>query len=96
MPKDTKTRYQGIYARHRLDCAVEQDRTCNCSPSYWGRVWDRVDTKHRKTKKVRTVAEARSARTDLQATLRAGRVPDIELDARLDRNRGVSQRDRGG
>lgn len=75
MPKDTKTRYQGVYARHRIDCAVEQDGTCDCSPSYWGRVWDRVDTKHRKTKMVRTIAEARSARTDLQATLRAGRVP---------------------
>ncbi len=75
MPKDTKTRYQGVYARHRIDCAVEQDGTCDCSPSYWGRVWDRVDTKHRKTKMVRTIAEARSARTDLQATVRAGRVP---------------------
>lgn len=75
MPKDTKTRYQGVYARHRIDCAVEQDGTCNCSPSYWGRVWDRVDTKHRKTKMAHTIAEARSARTDLQATLRAGRVP---------------------
>src|ERR1019366_2832692 len=30
---------------------------------------------HRKTKMVRSIAEARSARTDLQATLRAGRVP---------------------
>jgi integrase len=75
MPKDTKTRYQGVYARHRIDCAVEQDGTCNCSPSYWGRVWDRADNKHRKTRMVRSIAEARNARTDLQTTLRAGMVP---------------------
>jgi integrase len=75
MPKDTKTRYQGIYARHRLDCAVEQERTCNCSPSYWGQVWDRAAGKPRKTKTRHSIAEARNARADLEATLRAGMLP---------------------
>lgn len=75
MPKDTKTRYQGIYARHRLDCAVEHDRTCNCSPSYWGQVWDRAASKPRKTKALHSIAEARNARADLEATLRAGMLP---------------------
>jgi integrase len=75
MPKDTKTRYQGIYARHRLDCAVDQGRACNCSPSYWGQVWDRVASKPRKTKKLHSIAEARNARADLEATLRAGMLP---------------------
>ena len=75
MPKDTKTRYQGIYARHRLDCAVDQGRACNCSPSYWGQVWDRAAGKPRKTKKLHTVAEARNARSDLEATLRTGTLP---------------------
>jgi integrase len=75
MPKDTKTRYQGVYARHRIDCAAEQGGKCDCSPSYWGRVWDRADNKHRKTRMVRSIAEARNARTDLQATLRAGMLP---------------------
>jgi site-specific recombinase XerD len=75
MPKDTKTRYQGVYARHRLDCAVERDRSCNCSPSYWGQVWDRANGKPRKTKAQRTIAEARNARADLEATLRAGMLP---------------------
>jgi integrase len=75
MPKDTKTRYQGIYARHRLDCAVERERTCNCSPSYWGQVWDRAAGKPRKTKTLRSIAEARNARADLEATLRAGMLP---------------------
>ncbi|HEX4438016.1 MAG TPA: site-specific integrase [Solirubrobacteraceae bacterium] len=75
MPKDTKTRYQGIYARHRLDCATEHDRTCNCSPSYWGQVWDRAARKPRKTKTLHSIAEARNARADLEATLRAGMLP---------------------
>jgi integrase len=75
MPKDTKTRYQGIYARHRLDCAVDQGRVCNCSPSYWGQVWDRAASKPRKTKKLHSIGEARNARADLEATLRAGTLP---------------------
>jgi integrase len=75
MPKDTKTRYQGIYARHRLGCATEQDRPCNCSPGYWGQVWDRSAGKVRKTKLLQTVAEARNARSDLESTLRAGMLP---------------------
>jgi integrase len=73
--EDTKTRYQGIYARHRLDCAVDQGRACNCSPSYWGQVWDRAAGKPRKTKKLHSIAEARNARADLEATLRAGTLP---------------------
>jgi integrase len=75
MPKDTKTRYQGIYARHRLGCSVEQARACNCSPSYWGQVWDRATNKPRKTKNLHSIAEARNARADLEATLRAGMLP---------------------
>ncbi len=75
MSKDTKTRYQGIYARHQLGCAIESNRACNCSPSYWGQVWDRAAGKPRKTKRLRTVAEARNARADLETTLRAGMLP---------------------
>ena len=72
MPKDTKTRYQGVYARHRMGCAVEKGGTCNCSPSYWGQVWDRAVNKPRKTKTARTIAEARNARADLEAAFRVG------------------------
>ncbi len=75
MPKDTKTRYQGIYARHKLGCALEHGRACNCSPSYWGQVWDRAAGKPRKTITLPSVAEARGARIDLEATLRAGMLP---------------------
>jgi integrase len=75
MPKDTKTRYQGIYARHRLDCALEHERICNCTPSYWGQVWDRAAGKPRKTKTLHSIAEARNARAALEATLRTGTLP---------------------
>jgi integrase len=75
MPRDTQTRYQGVYARHRVGCAVEQSGTCDCTPSYWGRVWDRAVSKHRKTRMMQSIAEARHARADLQATLRAGKLP---------------------
>lgn len=75
MPKDTKTRYQSIYARHREACAVERDEDCNCSPSYWGQVWDRAAGKPCKTKFLPSITAARNARTDLAATLRAGLLP---------------------
>ncbi len=76
MPKDTSTRYQGIYARHRLDCALEHGRrSCSCDPSYWGQVWDRSAGRRRKTRSFPAVDEARQARADLYATVRAGRLP---------------------
>jgi len=75
MPKDTKTRYQGIFARHKTGCASENDKRCSCSPSYWGQVWDRAAGKPRKTKFLSSIAEARNARADLETTLRAGMLP---------------------
>lgn len=76
MPKDTSTRYQGIYARHRLDCALEHgSSSCSCAPSYWGQVWDRSAGKRRKTRSFPAIPEARQARADLEATICAGRVP---------------------
>lgn len=75
VPKDTKTRYQGIYARHRADCGLGVGRSCNCSPSFWGQAWDRAAGKPRKTKACASIAEARHARADLEATLRAGMLP---------------------
>ncbi len=72
---DTKTRYQGIFARHREGCRVEQDRPCNCTPSYFGTAWDRIAHRTRKTRHFRLINEARPARADLQASLRKGEVP---------------------
>ncbi|HEY7950532.1 MAG TPA: tyrosine-type recombinase/integrase [Solirubrobacterales bacterium] len=74
---DTKTRYQGIFARHQEGCRIEQDRPCNCTPSYFGTAWDRVAHRTRKTRHFRLVSEARSARADLQESLRKGEVPVV-------------------
>lgn len=78
---DTKTRFQGVYARHRLSCnlAVGMKR-CTCSPSYWGKVWDPAIGRPRKTKHRRLIGEAKNLRDDLLARVRAGEVEDIAGD----------------
>ena len=74
---DTKTRYQGIFARHQEGCRVGEKRPCNCTASYFGTAWDRVAHRTRKTRHFRLVSEARSARGDLQESLRRGEVPVV-------------------
>ena len=76
---DTRTRYQGVFARHREGCQVEEEKACNCSPSYFGTAWDRVTHRTRKTRHFRLVAEARSARADLQDSLRKGQTPSSSM-----------------
>jgi integrase len=67
---DTKTRYQGVFARHQLHCALGiGNKRCNCTPSYFGTAWDQVAGRTRKTKYFNLVGEARDARRDLQAAL---------------------------
>lgn len=73
---DTKTRYQGVYGRHQLHCALAEERRCDCIPRYFGVVWDRQTQKHRKTGYHATPAEANNARTDLAVKVRQG-VTDI-------------------
>lgn len=68
--RDTRTRYQGIFARHRQHCA---GATCDCSPSFYGVVWDRGAGKQRKTRRFAKAIEARNARADLEAAIREGR-----------------------
>lgn len=76
---DTKTRFQGVYARHQEHCRVNATRDvkdCNCTPTYYGVVWDRAAGKHRKTKRFKGVMEARNARKDLAAAIEQGTVTD--------------------
>jgi hypothetical protein len=59
--RDTKTRFQGVFARHQDRCRVStgaEPKTCNCTPSYFGVVWDRAARKQRKTRRFRGVTEA--------------------------------------
>jgi integrase len=75
VPKDTRTRYQGIYARHRISCALHSGKSCDCKPSYWGKVWDRASGKQRKTRFQSSATAARNARYDLELALRSGLLP---------------------
>jgi integrase len=72
---DTKTRYEGVFARHSLDCALAIDRPrCTCRPSYYGTVWDNSIGRNRRTRRVPNIQEARNLRADLEARVRAGTV----------------------
>jgi integrase len=76
MPKDIKTRYQGVYARHRKSCRLENggDR-CNCKPSFYGVAYDRAHHKPLRTRRHPTVEAAKNARADLTAQLDRGEAP---------------------
>jgi hypothetical protein len=73
--RDTKTRYQGVFARHREHCAIGRGGRCNCKPSCYGVAYDRARRKHVKTKRMQTADAARNARTDLAGMLERGEVP---------------------
>jgi hypothetical protein len=73
--RDTKTRFQGVFARHQEACRVSagaEPKACNCTPSYYGAVWDAAARKHRKTRRFACIMEARNARSDLADALRHG------------------------
>jgi integrase len=75
MPKDTRTRYQGVYARHQQRCRTEEGGRCNCKPSYYGIAYDRARRKHVGTRRQPTTEAARNARADLRARLDRGEAP---------------------
>lgn len=76
---DTKTRYQGIYARHKLSCGLAvASKRCTCSPSFWGKVHDPSIGRPRKTKFRPLITEARNLRDDLLARVRSGAFDDEE------------------
>jgi integrase len=65
---DTRTRYDGVYARHQLCCAKALDKTrrCSCTPSYYGKVWDPAIGRYRVTRPRRpNLLEAKGMRDDL-------------------------------
>jgi integrase len=79
---DTKTRYEGIFARHSLSCDLGIDKKrCTCAPTYYGTVWDNEIGRNRRTKRVLLISEARNLRTDLQAQVKEGSV--VERPASL-------------
>ena len=75
--KDTKTRYQGVFARHQKACALGAGGArCNCKPSYYGVVWDRERKRQFKTKRLPTRDAARNAPSDLSAKVESGELLD--------------------
>jgi integrase len=73
--KDTKTRYQGVFARHQQHCPIGEGSRCTCKPSYYGVCYDRTRKKRVKTKRMTTAEAARNARADLARMLEAGEAP---------------------
>jgi integrase len=74
---DTRTRYQGVYARHKLGCALAIGRArCTCSPTYWGKVYDASIGRARKTSFRHSISEAKNLREDLLARVRSGAIED--------------------
>ena len=78
--RDTRTKYQGVYARHREGCGLSvalvegrKDGACDCKPSYFGVVYDKRAQKTRKTRHRPKAIEARNERADLAASLRMGK-----------------------
>jgi integrase len=69
-PRDTSTRFPGVYARHRRSCPGGS--SCQCSPSYYGLVWDPATGTRRRTRRFPTATEARNARSDLIEGVRRG------------------------
>lgn len=83
--RDTRTRWQGVFARHREGCAVERlpsgatladvARACDCEPSYYGKVYDRGRRRHTATKRFGSIAAARGARKSLLDMIQRGELP---------------------
>jgi hypothetical protein len=84
--RDTKTKYQGVYARHQQACqttATGDAKACDCTPRYYGVVWDRAGSKTRKTRRFSRVGEARNARHDLLEALHEGKLPSASRGPQL-------------
>jgi integrase len=78
---DTRTRYDGVYARHQLRCAKALDKAqrCSCTPSYYGKVWDPAIGRYRVTRPRRpNLLEAKGMRDDLLASVKAGTAAKAE------------------
>jgi hypothetical protein len=80
--RDTRTRYQGLFARHQAGCGVEGlppkstltavAYACDCRPSYYGKVYDRTTQRFISTRRQRTTAAARNERKDLVKAMESG------------------------
>lgn len=72
MPRETKTRWEGVWARHRAGCPARDGGRCRCTPSYIARVYDRAARRHVASPSFPTADAARSWRTDRLAAQDVG------------------------
>lgn len=72
MAREMKTRYDGVWVRHRARCPALLDRRCTCKPSYIARVYDRDSRRKVASPSYPTADAARSWRTDKLQTIRDG------------------------
>jgi integrase len=83
--RDTRTRWQGVFARHQEGCGVERlapgsglgaiARACTCRPSYYGKAYDRTAGRHVATRRSPDIASARGTRKGLLEALGKGELP---------------------
>lgn len=79
--RDTKTRYQGVYARHSISCpkTASKDHKCRCTPTYYGVAYDATKGSTRKTPHLPKATEARNARNDLIRLIDSGKIAGAGL-----------------
>lgn len=81
---DTRTRYEGVHARHSLYCDLGIGRPrCTCTPTYYGTVWDKTVGVNRRTPRVPNVTEAKNMRADLQLKVGKGEVTGRPMKVRF-------------
>src|SRR5688572_30294280 len=66
------TTERNIEVYHQQDCRSRDGKRCSCRPSYTARVWDPVAQKRRKAKPVKSLAEAKRVRNELERAVESG------------------------
>ena len=84
--RDTRTRWQGIFARHQFGCAVaslppkpslaEVASVCNCKPGYYAKVYDSSEHRYLATQRKPTITAAKKARASILERLETVEVID--------------------
>lgn len=83
MAKEQRTRYEGVYVRHRNLCPANEGGRCSCKPGYVARVYDRATGKQLVSPTQRSMEAARRWRQETQRMLETGEAPAAASNLRL-------------
>lgn len=72
-----RTRYQGVYARHRTRCPAESGGRCSCRPGFVGKVYDRGTRKARWGPVMGSAEQAAAWRRDTLDSMTRRGLPDL-------------------